>query len=301
MMKKSTPTKQHETIIVEKRQKEMVGVITLNRPPHNRVTLPMMHEVLEAVGQFDADPDIRVIMFKGTGDDFSRGGDVEALAACKGWEANQFFMTVAEMAKALRRATKVTISVCHGWTTAAGMVIAMSCDMVVAADDTVMGATAIDFGLLCPWGPISIMPRQVGIKKSFELGITGGLVSAEQLLAHGVVNRVVPLAHLDEEAMKLTAIVTSKSPTAVLLHKKLFYAAQDMEYGKALDFGAATMVQYHQTEEAQEGMRAFLENRPPNWKITGYTSAFAVKRNGDDGAIEEDSGVLRHLPKSASR
>jgi enoyl-CoA hydratase/carnithine racemase len=292
---KRASQKQYETIDVEKKKKEMVGVVTLNRPPHNRVTLQLMQDVLDAVARFDADPDVRVIMIRGAGKDFSRGGDVEELAACKGWEANQFFMTVAEMAKALRRATKVTIAVCHGWTTAAGMVTAMSCDLVVAAEDTLMGSTAIDFGLLCPWGPIAIMPRQIGLKKSFELGVTGCLLSAEELLARGVVNRVVPLDKLDEEAMKLAAVITSKSPTAVLLHKRLFYAAQDMEYTKALDFGAATMVQYHQTEEAQEGMRAFLENRAQNLKVTGYSTDFSVRRKGGGNGVPEQKGVVRPL------
>jgi len=267
-----------EFIIVEKKKDEMVGIVTLNHPPHNRITLPMMHEVLKAVGDFDADPDIRLIMIKGAGDDFGRGGDVEAILGCKGWEANQFFMTVVQVAKSLRAASKPTLAVVHGWTTAASMVTAMNCDLVIAADNTFMGATAIDFGLLCPWGPISIMPRIVGTKRSFELGATGELVPADHLLQHGVVNRVVPLEELDEAAASFAAEITSKSPTAMMLHKKTFYTAQDMEYTKALDYGAAAMVQYHMTPEAEEGMKAFLDGREPDWDIDGYTSDFGVRR-----------------------
>ncbi len=267
-----------EYIKVEKKKSEMVGIVTLNRPPHNRITLPMMQEALKAVAEFDADPDIRLIMIKGAGEDFGRGGDVEAILNCKGWEANQFFMTVVQVAKSLRAAAKPTMAVVHGWTTAASMVTAMNCDLVIAADNTLMGATAIDFGLLCPWGPISIMPRIIGPKRSFELGATGELVPADHLLAHGVVNRVVPLKDLDAAASKFAAEITCKSPTAMMLHKKTFYAAQDMEYNKALDFGAAAMVQYHMTPEAVEGMKAFIEKREPNWDIDGYTSDFGVRR-----------------------
>lgn len=272
---------EYKTIFVEKKKEEMVGIVTLNRPPHNRVTMQMMNEAMDAVGIFDADPDIRLIMVKGAGDDFSRGGDVEELIGKEGWEANQFYMTVVKTAKALRAAAKPTMAVVHGWTTAAGMVTAMNCDLVIAADNTFMGATAIDFGLFCPWGPISIMPRIVGTKKSFELGATGALVPADHLLAHNVINRMVPLERLDEAAMEFAAEITCKSLTAMMLHKKTFYAAQDMEYNKALDFGAAAMIQYHHTPEAREGMSAFIEGRTPKWEVDGYTSDWSVRRSSD--------------------
>jgi Enoyl-CoA hydratase/carnithine racemase len=272
---------QYEFVIAEKLKDEMVGIVTLNRPPHNRITMQMMNEALDAVGKFDNDPDIRLIMIKGAGEDFGRGGDVAEILSKEGWEANQFFMTVVKVAKALRHCAKPTMAVVHGWTTAASMVTAMNCDLVIAADNTVMGATAIDFGLFCPWGPVSIMPRIAGTKRAFEVGATGRLVQAQDLYDHGVVNRLVPLANLDEEAMKFAAVITSKSPTAMMLHKKTFYAAQDMEYEKALDFGAAAMVQYHHTPEAREGMRAFLANEQPDFEITGWTSDWSVRRKGD--------------------
>ncbi|HVY98377.1 MAG TPA: enoyl-CoA hydratase/isomerase family protein [Dongiaceae bacterium] len=269
----------YETILTEKNKNAMVGIVTLNRPPHNRVTMQMMNEAMDAIGKFDADPDIRLIMLKGAGEDFGRGGDVEEILGKEGWEANQFFMTVVKTAKSLREAAKPTMAVVHGWTTAASMVTAMNCDLVIAADNTLMGATAIDFGLFCPWGPISIMPRQVGPKRSFELGATGALVPASHLVENGVVNRMVPLAKLDEAAMEFAAEITCKSPTAMMLHKRTFYAAQDMEYQKALEFGAAAMVQYHHTPEAREGMQAFLEGRKPSFAIDGYTSDWSVRRN----------------------
>lgn len=281
MKHEKTTNSEYELVIAEKLKEEMVGIVTLDRPPHNRLTMQMMNEALDAVGKFDNDPDIRLIMIKGAGEHFGLGGDVAEILSKEGWEANQFFMTVVKTAKALRAAAKPTMAVVHGLTTSGNMVVAMNCDLVIAADNTIMGATAIDFGLFCPWGPISIMPRIVGTKRSFELGATGRLVPAQDLYDHGVINRLVPLDKLDEEAMKFAATITSKSPTAMMLHKKTFYAAQDMEYGKALDFGAAAMVQYHHTPEAREGMKAFLEGRRPEFEIDGYTSDWSVRRDFD--------------------
>ena len=149
----------------------------------------------------------------------------------------------------------------------------------LATGNILVWLTAIDFGLFCPWGPMTIMPRLVSTKRSFELGATGAHVDAKHLLENSVINRMVPLAKLDEAAMEFAAEITCKSPTAMMLHKKTFYAAQDMEYGKGMDFGAAAMVQYHHTPEAKEGMTAFLEGRKPNWEIDGYTSDWSVRRS----------------------
>lgn len=267
---------------IEARRENTAGVVVLDNPPNNRLTVPMMHEVLAAVQKFDDDPLVRAILIGGKGKDFGHGGDVESILACGNeWEANQFYFTVVKVAKALRSCTKPTIAVVHGQTTSGNMVVAMNCDLVVASDDTVMGATAIDFGLLCPWGPISIMPRIVGPKRAFELGVTGELVTADVLLQHHVINKVVPRSELDAAAMEMVSNIAKKSPTAIMLHKRGFYTAQDMDYEKALDYGAALMVQYHMTPEAKEGMSAFLQQRDAEWSVSGYTSDFSVVRDTD--------------------
>jgi enoyl-CoA hydratase/carnithine racemase len=266
----------YKDILVEKR--ERVGIITLNRPPENRLVLPMLQEIENATEELDADEDVSLIMIKATGKDFSRGGDVEALLGLKDWEANQFFMTLIDTVKRFRRATKPIMAVVHGWATAAGMVVALGCDLLVASEDASFGATAINFGLFCFFGPPTLLPPLIGPKKAFELGVTGDLLSAHEADQRGMVNLVVPRDKLDEEAWKLAQKITSKSPTAILLGKRCFYACQDMETQKALDHGASVMVQYHSTEEAREGMRAFLENRKPRWGVTGTRSDLSVRR-----------------------
>jgi enoyl-CoA hydratase/carnithine racemase len=266
----------YKDILVENR--ERVGIITLNRPPENRLVLPMLREITNATEEFDADENISLIMIKAAGKDFSRGGDVQALLDLKDWEANQFFMTLIDTVKAFRRATKPIMAVVHGWATAAGMVIALGCDLVVASEDASFGATAINFGLFCFFGPPTLLPPLIGPKKAFELGVTGDLLSAQEADRRGMINLVVPREKLDEEAWKLADKIVSKSPTAILLGKRCFYACQDMETQKALDHGASVMIQYQTTEEAREGMRAFLENRKPQWGVAGTRSDLSVKR-----------------------
>ncbi|HXZ89739.1 MAG TPA: enoyl-CoA hydratase/isomerase family protein [Candidatus Dormibacteraeota bacterium] len=273
----------YKSILVEKRDR--VGIITLNRPPENRLVLQMLQEIMNATADFDADENISLIMVKAAGRDFSRGGDVQALLDLKDWEANQFFMTLIDTVKAFRRATKPIMAVVHGWATAAGMVIALGCDLVVASEDASFGATAINFGLFCFFGPPTLLPPLIGPKKAFELGVTGDLLSAREADQRGMVNLVVPREKLDEEAWKLADKIVSKSPTAILLGKRCFYACQDMESQKALDHGASVMIQYQMTEEAREGMRAFLENRKPQWAVAGTRSDLSVKRKKQLGEL----------------
>ena len=273
----------YKNILAEKRDR--VGIITLNRPPENRLVLQMLQEIMSATADFDADENISLIMVKAAGKDFSRGGDVQALLDLKDWEANQFFMTLIDTVKAFRRATKPVMAVVHGWATAAGMVIALGCDLVVASEDASFGATAINFGLFCFFGPPTLLPPLIGPKKAFELGVTGDLLSAREADQRGMVNLVVPREKLDEEAWKLADKIVSKSPTAIILGKRCFYACQDMESQKALDHGASVMIQYQMTEEAREGMRAFLENRKPQWAVAGTRSDLSVKRKKQLGEL----------------
>lgn len=266
----------YETILIEKREK--VGIITLNRPPENRFTLPMFREIKAAVQNFDADPEVLLIMVKGSGPHFSQGGDVEVILQRSDWEANEFFMNLVELAKAIRAAAKPVMAVIHGWATAGGLVLSLACDLIVASEDTQIGSTAIDFGLYCFFGPPIMLPPLVGSKKAFEMGVTGALMSAQEAERRGVINRVVPREKLDEAAWELARTITAKSPIAILLGKRCFYACQDVEFQKAMDHGASVMVQYHSTGEAREGMRAFLENRQPQFSISGYRSDLSATR-----------------------
>lgn len=123
-----------------------------------------------------------------------------------------------------------------------------------------------------------MLPPLVGPKKAYEMGVTGQLLPAKEAHQRGIVNRVVPNEKLDEEAMNLARVITSKSPTALLLAKRCFYSCRDVDYVKALEHGAAVMGQYHMTSEAKEGMDAFLKGRKPTWCITGTCSDLSVRK-----------------------
>lgn len=259
----------YQYILIEKKSAEKLGIITLNRPEKgNRLNLQLLKEISAALKDLDADEDVMVIMVKGAGKDFCMGADVEELVNLDGISANEFFYALLDAQKTFRNITKPTIGVIQGYATAGGFVIALSCDLVVASEKARFGSTAINVGLFCFWGPTVHLPRIIGTKRAFELGMTGDLVDAVKAEQWGIINRVAPEDKLDEAATELAKKITSKSPLSILMGRRAFYACQDMEYAKGLEQGTAAMVMLMGTNDAKEGMRAFLEKRKPQWKMS---------------------------------
>ena len=126
--------------------------------------------------------------------------------------------------------------------------------------------TAINVGLNCV-GPVVPVTRSVGRKRALELLLYGNLIKASEALNMGLVNRVVPKDELAEEARKWAAELARKSPVAVQISKKAFYAAADMEYHKAFEYMNEAFARLCTTEDAKEGVAAFFEKRHPEWKL----------------------------------
>lgn len=135
---------EYKNLILEK--KDRVGMITMYNPPENRFVLSMLKEIRAAFSRFDQDEDVFLIMLKGKGESFCRGGDVETIHSHVGWDATEFFQNVAETAKAVRNTKKTTMAVVDGWATAGGGILANACDLVVASENSAFGATAVNFG-----------------------------------------------------------------------------------------------------------------------------------------------------------
>jgi len=144
----------------------------------------------------------------------------------------------------------------------AGLVAA--CDLAIAADSAKIGLTAINVGLNCV-GPVVPVARSIGRKRSLELLFFGDLVSASRALEMGLINKVVAKEDLDKETMDWAVRLADKSPIALQIAKKAFYAAEDMDYHKAFDYMHEAFARLCSTDDAKEGVSAFLEKRKPRW------------------------------------
>jgi enoyl-CoA hydratase/carnithine racemase len=135
----------------------------------------------------------------------------------------------------------------------------------VAAENAKFGTTAINVGLIC-LGPAVPLARHVGRKKALEMVLTGDIISAAEALQLGLINKVVPPDDLEAETMKLAAKIAQKSPLAVQTGKTGVYALSDIPYHQAVDYMDELFASLSDTEDAIEGINAFLEKRDPVWK-----------------------------------
>jgi len=157
----------------------------------------------------------------------------------------------------------------HGYATAAGIGIVLSCDLAVASEDAQLGATGVKVGLFCMTASAVMLPPIVGNKKALQLALTGDLISSKEAERLGIVNMVVPKDRLELATMELAEKILSKNPASIVLGRRNFYACADAGFDKGMDYSTEMYGILASTTGAKEGMRAFLERRTPPYKRTG--------------------------------
>ncbi|MBL7225839.1 MAG: enoyl-CoA hydratase/isomerase family protein [Desulfobacteraceae bacterium] len=254
----------YKTVIVE--QKEHVGVITLNRPEvMNTFSSEMAKELNQALIQFDNDKEVRVVVVKGAGKAFSVGIDVSEFFGKSQREYKEWVGLMEQMNHVIAYMKKPVIASVHRFAVANGAGLVAACDLAIVAEGTKIGATAINVGLFC-MGPAIPISRSIGRKRCMEMLLTGEMIDAEDAERWGLVNKVVPGDQLEEATMALANKLAKKSPVALQMGKQAFYGMSDMEFGKALEYSNEMFASLCVTEDATEGINAFLEKREPDWK-----------------------------------
>jgi enoyl-CoA hydratase/carnithine racemase len=255
-----------ETVLVETTVKH-VGIITLNRPDQlNTFTSRMAGELHAALLAMEADDKVRVILLKSSGRAFCAGIDVKELAGKSATQYREWIEWMENPLVAISTMKKPVIAQVQGVATANGMGLAAAADLVIASDRMKMGLTAINVGLNCV-GPILPVARCVGRKKALELLLYGNLLKAQEALDLGLVNRVVAHDELDGAALQWAEDLAQRSPLAVQIAKKAFYQSEDMDYQKQFQYMNEAFARLCTTDDAKEGVSAFLDKRNPEWKL----------------------------------
>ncbi len=250
-----------------------VARITINRADRrNAMSWGVMTGLRDALSAAKADPDVRVVVLTGAGDEaFCAGADLGAMAGSGHGAADDGFLdrhqsrgVLAGVFQDLWHLGKPTIARVQGWAMAGGLGLALACDLVVASDRARFGAPEINVGL---WPYMITVPlmRSMPPKKALELMLTGRVVAADEAERIGFVTRVVPHEGLDAAVDELAATLASKSPAVMKLGRQAFYGVWDMAAPEALTHLHAMLTLTNQTEDAAEGIAAFLEKRPPQW------------------------------------
>ena len=255
----------YENVLVEVVD-EFVGEITLNRPKSmNTFSLPLARELNQALLELDGRDDIRVIILKGAGKAFCAGIDVGDFFGKTAMEYKEWIETMETPLVNISRMNKPVIAQVHGVAAANGAGVVAAADLAVMAESARYGLTAINVGLNCI-GPVVPVSKMVGRKKALELLFDGQLIKADEALQMGLVNRVVADDKLEAETRKWAAELAKKSPIALQIAKTAYYGAADQDYYKAFEYMNEAFARMCTTEDAAEGIKAFMEKRTPNWQ-----------------------------------
>ncbi len=255
---------EEESILVDK--KDMIGVITLNRPKDmNTFNVPFAGALNDILRTLDQDEDIRVIVIKTSGKHFSAGISLHEFKDKCHKEYREFLKLMDESFHTIAYMKKPVIASVKGVAAANGAGLMFACDLAVAAESSKIGTTAINVGLIC-LGPSVPLSRHVGRRKMLEMVLAGDLISASEAERLGLVNKVVPDEELEEATMALATKLAKKSPLALQIGKIGIYGMADLPYHQALDYMGELFASLCSTEDAQEGVKAFLEKRKPVWK-----------------------------------
>ncbi len=244
-----------------------VATLTLNRPAaRNALSVALMAALKGEIDAIAGDEAVRVVVIAANGPAFCAGHDMREIRANPGRAAYEaLFAQCGELMMAITHLPKPVIARVHATATAAGCQLVASCDLAIAADDAKFATPGVNIGLFCST-PMVALTRNVGRKRAMEMLLTGEPIDAAAAAAAGLINRAVPRDALDAAVAELARTITGKSPLTLAIGKEAFYRQIDMDLADAYAYASGVMTRNMLARDAEEGIDAFLEKRPPEWE-----------------------------------
>ncbi|MDY7220709.1 enoyl-CoA hydratase-related protein [Halalkalibacterium halodurans] len=242
-----------------------VGVIQLNRPKvANALNRQMVQEIVEQAERYDRDQEIRVILVKGSERAFAAGADIREMEG----ETPIRFELADPFADWDRftRIHKPMVAAVNGFALGGGFELALHCDLIVAATNARFGFPEVSLGVLPGAGGTQLLTSAVGRKKALEWIWTGKHISAQEALQIGIINKIVEPELVEEEAFRLARTIVKQAPIAVRLIKEAVHQAEDVTLADGMMLERKNFYLAFATKDQKEGMKAFLEKRPPIFK-----------------------------------
>jgi enoyl-CoA hydratase/carnithine racemase len=256
-----------EALVLLKVEDGGVVRLTLNRPGQfNALSEALLVELQSTLDDIARDDRARAVVIAGAGKAFCAGHDLKEMRANPAQEYQQaLFERCSRMMMTLTEMPQPVIARVHGIATAAGCQLVATCDLAVASESARFAVSGINVGLFCSTPSVGLA-RNVGRKQAMEMLLTGDFIDARTARERGLVNRVVADDELDAEVKQLTDLILSKSPAALASGKRMFYRQLEMGLEDAYDLASEVMACDMMTEDAAEGIDAFIEKRKAEWR-----------------------------------
>ncbi|MCI0706536.1 MAG: enoyl-CoA hydratase-related protein [Ignavibacteriae bacterium] len=253
----------YQHIIVTKEQG--YAIAQLNRPDVlNALNMKLMAELVEALEALDKDEDVRCVIITGNEKAFAAGADIKEMA-----DASAMDMLVRDMFARwdrIRKIKKPIIAAVSGFALGGGCELSMTCDIIIASETAKFGQPEINIGVMPGAGGTQRLTRAVGKAKAMEIVLTGKMISAQEALQWGLINKIVPVEYYLQEAKDLAKEIASKPPMAVRLAKEAVLKAFDTTIEAGLEYERKNFYLLFASDDQKEGMKAFVDKRKPEWK-----------------------------------
>jgi len=255
----------YEYILVNPRWEKGIARIDLNRPKDlNALNRELMLNIRDALSLLDQDPEVRVIVLTGGEKVFAAGADIKQMADATAIDMLNIdqFSTWDQ----IKKTRKPIIAAVSGFALGGGCELAMTCDMIIASDSAKFGQPEIKIGVIPGAGGTQRLTRAIGKVRAMEMVLTGKFIGAEEAMAAGLVNRVVPVEYLWDETLRLAREIAALSPIAVQLAKEAVNQSFNSTLNEGLLYERKNFYLAFASEDQKEGMKAFVEKRRPDFK-----------------------------------
>ena len=258
--------KENPNIIV-KFLDEGISRIKLNESSnYNALSSKNINSLIRIFKNLNNDNKTKVIIIEGSGKGFSAGHDLKEIRSLKNkLKYKKLFNLCSRLMLEIIEGRKPVIAKVHGAAFAAGCQLVASCDLAISSDDAIFATPGVNIGLFCST-PMVAVSRKVSRKKTMKMLLTGEPINAEYAKEIGLINDHYPISILEDEVLKLSKKIASKSNLTIKIGKKAFYKQLEMPLSKAYKYTSEVMTQNAMELDAKEGISAFLEKRKPNWK-----------------------------------
>ena len=248
--------------------KDGIATISFNRPKAlNALNGALLAELSTALDDIAADEDIRVLILTGAGDkSFVAGADISELAAFDSLKAKAFARAGHDIIDKLQRLPIAVIAAVNGFALGGGTEIALACDFIYASQNAKFGQPEVNLGVIPGFGGTQRLPRLIGTNMAKELILTGKMISAEEALQLGLVNKVVPPDALMEEVLKTAGSIATKGRASLRAAKQAINRGMNVDLASGCDIEIDAFALCYASSDAKEGTSAFLEKRKPAFK-----------------------------------